>query len=83
MDDSSFNSAKESILKTIKYPNQAYFGRSDEISKYNATCEVIDRKCFSNNFDHFIVLHNYMWFVNMGETRLKAQIENLGPGRFL
>ena len=58
MDDSSFNFSKDSIFRTIKQANQAYFGRKGELLRYNATCEVQ----FSNtdfNFCSFDVLEKF------------------------
>ena len=40
MDNSSFNGDETSINKTIKESNQAYFGRSSQISGHE--CEVKD-----------------------------------------
>ena len=38
MDNSSFNYVNESVIKTIKSPNQAYFGRFSNVNSY--LCEV-------------------------------------------
>ena len=55
MDNSSFNGDEKSINKTIQESNQAYFGRSSQISGHE--CEVKDIKTFSIFKINLVLFH--------------------------
>ena len=42
MDDSSFNTYKESMVKTINEPNEAFYGSFMNIQQEKMDCKVFD-----------------------------------------